>query len=128
MDSPRTKRILIVDDNPELAQSLALLLEMEGHHTVLATDPLAALELARQSSPEVCILDLELPIMDGYELAKRLRETPPTEETMLIALTGYGRDHNSRRAKEAGFAYHLVKPVDLSTLAKILDGTGPTQA
>jgi CheY-like chemotaxis protein len=128
MDSPRTKRILIVDDNPELAQSLALLLEMDGHHTVLAADPLAALELARQSNPEVCILDLELPIMDGYELARRLRETPPTEETMLIALTGYGRDHDWRRAKEAGFAYHLVKPVDLSTLAKILDGTGPTQA
>jgi CheY-like chemotaxis protein len=124
MGLPKAKRILIVDDNPELAQSLAHLLEMDGHHPMPATDPLAALELARQSNPEVCILDLELPIMDGYELAKRLRETPPTEKAMLIALTGYGRDHDARRSKEAGFAHHLVKPVDLGKLAKILEQAG----
>lgn len=124
MGSPKTKRILVVDDNPELAQSLADLLNMDGHQAVSATDPLAALTLARQNSPEVCILDLELPIMDGYELAKRLRELPSTEKAMLIAMTGYGRDHDSRRTNEAGFAYHLVKPVDLGALAKILEKAG----
>ena len=124
MRSPNAKRILIVDDNPELADSLAQLLQLEGFDVVTANDPLTALERARETSPEVCILDLELPIMDGYELAKRLHETPSTEKATLIALTGYGRDHDPRRTQEAGFAHHLVKPVDTGRLATILDKAG----
>ena len=124
MGLPNAKRILIVDDNSELAQSLAELLEVDGHRVVTANDPVTALDLARQSNPEICILDLELPIMDGYELAKRLHETPPTERAVLVALTGYGRDHDQRRTHEAGFAYHLVKPVDIGKLATILEQAG----
>lgn len=124
MGLPNAKRILIVDDNPDLAQALAERLAMDGHRPVLATDPLSALELARATHPEVCILDLQLPIMDGYELAKRLHETPPTERAMLIALTGYGRDHDPRRTQEAGFSHYLVKPVDLGTLERLVNQAG----
>ena len=120
-DSARAKRILLVDDNLDLAQSLKQLLELEGHQVAMVTDPLTALELAARAAPEICILDLELPIMDGYELAKRLRELPATKNAMLIALTGYGWDHDPRRSREAGFAHHLLKPVDTARLTRILE-------
>jgi CheY-like chemotaxis protein len=123
MGSPNGKRILIVDDNPDLAQSLKDLLELEGYHVATATEPVAALDLARTMAPEVCILDIELPIMDGYELARRLRESPATEHAMLIALTGYGRDHDQGRSREAGFDHHLVKPVDVALLSRIVEGS-----
>jgi len=116
------KRILLVDDNPDLAQSLKELLELEGHQVATVTEPLAALELARKAPPQICILDIELPIMDGYELAKRLRELPTTKDAMFIALTGYGWDHDPRRSLEAGFAHHLVKPVDTTRLTQIVAG------
>ena len=116
------KRILLVDDNPDLAQSLKELLELEGHQVATVTDPVAALELARKAAPQICILDIELPIMDGYELAKRLRELPAARDAMFIALTGYGWDHDPRRSLEAGFAHHLVKPVDTAGLVRIVAG------
>ena len=121
MGSRKAKRILVVDDNHELAESLSHILEREGYQVVTATDPVSALERARETNPEICILDLEMPIMDGYELAKRLREMPPTEHATLIALTGYGRDNDPRRAQEAGFSHHLVKPVDTGKLVAIID-------
>jgi len=127
MGSASAKRILLVDDNPDLAQSLKELLELEGHQVATVTDPVAALEQARKAAPQVCILDIELPIMDGYELAKRLRELPSTKDAMFIALTGYGWDHDPRRSLEAGFAHHLVKPVDTARLARIVAG-GTTAA
>jgi len=122
MASASAKRILLVDDNPDLAQSLKELLELEGHQVATVTDPVAALELARKAAPQICILDIELPIMDGYELAKRLRELPAARDAMFIALTGYGWDHDPRRSLEAGFAHHLVKPVDTAGLVRIVAG------
>ena len=120
--TPPRRRILLVDDNLELAQTLKELLEGEGHQVAIAIDPLAALEMAGKVTPEVCILDIELPIMDGYELAKRLRELSATSDTLLVALTGYGWEHDSRRSQEAGFAHHLVKPVDTARLIRIVEG------
>lgn len=116
------RRILLVDDNADLAHSLEELLQLEGHEVAMVTDPLAALELARQTAPDVCIIDIQLPIMDGYELARRLRELPATKDAMLIALTGYGWDHGPERSREAGFEHHLSKPVDTAQLARLVAG------
>lgn len=118
--APARRRILLVDDNAELAQSLKELLEQEGHLVAMVTDPLAAFDLAGRMSPDVCILDIEMPHMDGYELARQLRELPATRNAVFIALTGYGWDHDPRRSREAGFAHHLVKPVDTARLTSIV--------
>ena len=118
--APARRRILLVDDNVDLAQSLKELLELEGHQVDTVADPLAALDRAQTMAPEICILDIELPIMNGYELAKRLRELPQTKNALFIALTGYGWDHDPARSSEAGFAHHLVKPVDTARLTRIV--------
>ena len=119
MGSIRPKRVLVVDDNPEAAEALGELLQLAGHKVVTADDPIAALGVAQQFAPDVCILDIELTIMDGYELGKRLREQEPA--CVLIALTGYGQEHNRNRSEDAGFQHHLVKPVDGDRLARLVD-------
>lgn len=121
---PPGRRILLVDDNPEIAQPLKELLELEGHQVATETDPLAALQRAETLVPEICILDIDMPVMDGYELAKRLRELPGTKDAMYIAMTGYGWEHDSWRSQEAGFAHHIVKPVDTARLTRIIQGAG----
>jgi CheY-like chemotaxis protein len=120
--APAGRRILLVDDNADLARSLTELLQQEGHQVAMVTDPLAAFDLAGRTSPDICILDIQLPNMDGYELATRLRELPATRNAVFIALTGYGWDHDPRRSREAGFAHHLVKPVDTARLTSIVAG------
>jgi PAS domain S-box-containing protein len=113
--------VLVVDDNVDAAESLAVFLETEGHHVQLATEPYDALKKAAQSPPEVCILDLGLPRMDGYELARRLRhELPSGDRATFIALTGYGTEQDRIRSSAAGFHHHCVKPVDLGQLLDIL--------
>lgn len=121
MTNPHSKRILIVDDNLEGAEILKDFLETEGHQVATAAEPIGALDRAETFLPQVCILDIELPVMNGYELAARLRDTR-AKDSVLIALTGYGRDHDGRRSREAGFQHHLVKPVDLDRLARIVGG------
>ena len=118
------KRVLIVDDNADAAEPLKEALGREGHEVVVATDPVEALEKARSFAPEVCILDIQLPIMDGYELGIHLRGLPNTSRSTLIALTGYGQDHDRGRSQAAGFAEYLVKPIDLDRLLRIV-GTAP---
>lgn len=120
--TPAGRRILLVDDNPEIARPLRELLELEGHEVATETDPVAALDRAREMAPEVCILDIDMPVMDGYELARRLRELPGTKDATYIALTGYGWEHDSRRSHEAGFAHHMVKPVDTTRLTRLIQG------
>jgi CheY-like chemotaxis protein len=121
-------RILLVDDNADLAQSLKELLEHDGNQVAMVTDPLAAFELARRTSPEICILDIQLPNMDGYELARRLRELPATKDAVFIALTGYGWDYDPRRSREAGFAHHLLKPVDTARLTSLIASVPSSRA
>ena len=112
--------IMIVDDNDDAAAMLALLLEASGHRVAVKHDAATALELARQSVPDVCLLDIGLPEIDGNELARRLRADPATAGAKLIAITGYGQESDRRQTAAAGFDHHLIKPVDTNQLASIL--------
>ena len=114
--------VMVVDDNKDAADGLAMLLELEGHRVHVAYDPHAALERAQIEKPPVMVLDIGLPGMDGYELARRLRKNPDTTSATLIALSGYGQEEDRRRAREAGFDHHLVKPVDPERLSSLLVG------
>jgi signal transduction histidine kinase len=118
--SAAPRRILVVDDNVDAADSLARLLGLQGHEVRVAHDGLAGLEAARASPPELVFLDLGLPGVDGYEVARRIRRQPQTQGTVLVALTGWGQEDARRRSREAGFDHHLVKPVDLEALRALL--------
>jgi CheY-like chemotaxis protein len=113
------RRILIVDDNRDAADSLAMLCETENHVTRVAYSPAEALEAAQEFKPDVALLDIGLPGMDGYELAKRLRKKGETTP-LLIAITGYGQAEDRMRAQAAGFDLHFVKPVNVESLLKAL--------
>ncbi len=113
-------RILVVDDNADAAEMLAMMLELAGHETRVADDGPACLVLAREFRPDVAFLDIGLPGMDGYELARRLRDEPAGSVPVLVALTGWGSEDDKRRGKEAGFAYHLTKPVEADTVTSLL--------
>ncbi len=118
--SPRGRRVLVVDDNTDLADSMALLLRSWGYEVGLAHDGQAALAAARDRRPEVVLLDIGLPGMSGYEVARRLRDQAGLKGAFLVALTGYGRDDDRRRAQEAGFNCHLTKPVEPEVLQDLL--------
>jgi CheY-like chemotaxis protein/anti-sigma regulatory factor (Ser/Thr protein kinase) len=113
-------RVMIVDDNIDAAQSLAALLELHGHQTIIAEDAQSALASAASHPVQVFILDIGLPDMDGYALAGRLRALPATLNATLIALTGYGQAHDRLLSTAAGFDHHFVKPMDFMRLAEIL--------
>jgi CheY-like chemotaxis protein len=110
------RRILIVDDNEDARFLLSEILVAVGHEVRMAGDGVGALDLMKGFTPEVAILDIGLPVMDGYELATRLRETMATRAPHMIALTGYGQPADQERTRSAGFAQHLVKPVDVRRL------------
>lgn len=113
-------RVLVVDDNEDAADLLALALSRRGFDVRVAHDGPEALRVASELHPEVAVLDIGLPRMDGYELAERMREELPEQPLRLIALTGYGQPSDRARSAEAGFAAHLVKPVDLAQLERCL--------
>jgi PAS domain S-box-containing protein len=118
------KRVLVVDDNADAAESLAVLLRMAGHTVATAHTGPQALEAARAARPEVVVLDIGLPGMDGYEVARRLREQAGCERALLVALTGWGQEEDRRRSREAGFDLHLVKPVELEEMLSVLAAAG----
>ncbi|MBN1239198.1 MAG: response regulator [Gammaproteobacteria bacterium] len=118
----RQQRILVVDDNEDAAESLAQYMQAMGHHARVARDGPAALRIAAELEPDVALIDIGLPIMDGYELARLLQEEPRAAGVRLIAVTGYGQPSDRRRTREAGFVAHMVKPVDLRRLLELLDG------
>jgi CheY-like chemotaxis protein len=113
-------RILVVDDNRDAAQSLSLLLSSEGHEVLLAYDGYTALEAALAERPQVVLLDIGLPGMDGYAVARALRQHPALKMTHLIALSGYGRQVDYEQARTAGFNGYLTKPVDFNELQSAL--------
>jgi signal transduction histidine kinase/ActR/RegA family two-component response regulator len=113
-------RILVVDDHHDAGDSLATLLRLLGHQVRVAYDGAGGLEAARVFRPQVALLDIGMPGMDGIELGKRLRQEPEFENLLMIALTGYGRDEDRQRSSDAGFNAHLVKPVDVATLNGLL--------
>jgi PAS domain S-box-containing protein len=121
MRAAAPKRILLVDDNADAAQSLAALLEAEGHQVAMRDTAAGALQAALAEPPQVCILDIGLPDMIGYELAGRLRAQPALAGAVFIALTGYGQPGDRALSQQAGFDHHLVKPVDLRRLAALLE-------
>jgi PAS domain S-box-containing protein len=121
--SPR--RVLVVDDNEDAAESLALLLRVAGHEARTAYDGPTALTAVDAFRPEVVILDIGLPRMDGYEVARRLRERAAGPRPLLVTLTDYGQEDDRRRAGEAGFDAHLVKPADLAALHRLFAEPGP---
>jgi PAS domain S-box-containing protein len=123
---PAALRLLVVDDNRDSTESIALLAQMWGHNVRTALDGVTAVEEAKKHNPDVVLLDIGLPGMDGYQVARRLREDPNLTGVVLVAMTGYGREEDRRRAHEAGFQHHLVKPVDPSQLRTLL-ATQPTR-
>ncbi|MEO5676164.1 MAG: PAS domain-containing protein [Usitatibacter sp.] len=116
----RAVRVMIVDDNLDAAQSLAVLLESDGHHVTVRESARSALGDSSSQPPEVFILDIGMPGLDGYELARQLRKHPAAAGAVFIALTGYGHAHDRALSEAAGFDHHLVKPVDMRELARIL--------
>jgi PAS domain S-box-containing protein len=120
--SPGPLKVLVVDDNVDAAETLGLLLAAYGHEVVIEHDSLRALDRARNVAPDVCLLDIGLPEIDGRELARRLRAQPETADAVLVAVTGYGQQQDREQAFAAGFQHHLVKPVDAETLVRLLDG------
>ena len=113
-------RIMIVDDNEDAATMLGMLLEASGHDVMVEHGSLAALALAGEALPVICILDIGLPDMDGYELARSLRKIDGLKDALLIAVTGYGQESDRQRAFAAGFDHHMVKPVDAQKLLRIV--------
>ena len=108
------RRVLLVDDSVDAAEALSMLLETLGHEVRTMHDGTSALAIVDEFRPEVVILDIGLPGMDGFALARELRKRPSTRDVLLIALTGYGGDEDRLRARDAGFDHHLVKPVSFA--------------
>jgi two-component system, chemotaxis family, CheB/CheR fusion protein len=117
------RRVLVVDDNQDAAHALRLLLQTDGHEVMVAADGAAGLALAREHRPDVVLLDIGLPTLNGYEIATRIRADPALEGTVLIAVTGYGQMHDRARASASGFDHHLVKPVEFRALQDLLRET-----
>jgi CheY-like chemotaxis protein len=114
------RRILIVDDNKDSADSLAMLLEITGNKTYMAHDGVEAVEAIEKHRPEVVLLDIGLPKLDGHEVCRRVREQPWGKDIVVIALTGWGQEDDRRKSEEAGFNGHLVKPIDYDKLLELL--------
>lgn len=115
-----TCRILVVDDNQDGADLMAVLLRLQGHAVEVAHDGVSALKCAAAFDPDVVLLDIGLPGLNGYEVAKQLRDTSMQHPQCLIAMTGYGTDEDRRRTEEAGFDHHIVKPVEPAELNAVL--------
>lgn len=120
----RTQRVLLVDDNEDSTEPLSLLLQAKGHEIRVAVEGEEAISLAEAFQPHCVVLDLGLPGMDGFEVARRLRERPYGQSLVLVALTGWSGKDVRTRAAEAGFDYHLVKPVNWEELEHIVTAEG----
>jgi PAS domain S-box-containing protein len=123
---PQHLKILVVDDNVDAAAMLSMLLEASGHQVLAEHEAQRALARASVELPDVCLLDIGLPGMDGHELARRLRARPGTANAVLIALTGYGQEKDKKDALAAGFDHHLTKPVDIRKLTSLLSELSPS--
>src|SRR5262249_24527723 len=128
VQSATTRRILVVDDNRDAAESLATLLRMLGNSVRLAHDGPGALVLAKDFRPDVVLLDIGLPGMSGYDVCRKLRQQTGSQDVLYIAQTGWGQEEDRRRSREAGFDYHLVKPVDFGALEELLASRRPASS
>jgi CheY-like chemotaxis protein len=121
LSSASALRILVVDDHPDAAESMAALMQGAGHQSTVAHDGPAAIAIANSFRPDVILLDIGLPGMNGFEVARALKAAPETTGCVLIAVSGYGQAEDQRRSREVGFDHHLVKPADFAALERILD-------
>jgi two-component system CheB/CheR fusion protein len=117
----KPRRVLVVDDNEDQVQSLALLLKLLGHEVESARDGTSAVAAAKAFVPELALVDIGLPSVNGYDVARQIRKLPGLEKVVLVAQTGWGQEEDRRRSKEAGFDYHLVKPVEIDRVQELLD-------
>lgn len=115
------RRLLVVDDNVDAAFTLQMLLKLKGHQVDACYDGQNAIKAAESKPPEAILLDISMPGMSGYEVCRHIRETPWGKAIVIVALTGFGKEEDRQRTREAGFDGHLVKPVDLPTLMDLLN-------
>jgi CheY-like chemotaxis protein len=121
------RRILVVDDNKDSAESLGMLLRIMGNEVRTAYDGPSALEAAKEFRPDVVLLDIGMPGMNGYDVARTMRQMPEVKDAVLVAQTGWGKEEDRRRSSETGFNAHMVKPVDHDALQKLLASLEPVQ-
>ncbi len=119
-DHQQRLKVLVVDDNPDSATSLALLMKMMGNEVRFANDGLQALAAAEEFHPDLIVLDIGLPKLNGYDVCRHIREKSWGKQALIIAASGWGQEEDIRRAKEAGFDHHLVKPIDIATLKRLV--------
>jgi CheY-like chemotaxis protein len=123
------RRVLVIEDNADAQLSMKYLLEMWGHEVAVAGDGPTGVDSALSLHPDITLVDIGLPEMDGYEVARRIRNAPGGEQMMLVALTGYGTPEERSRAMQAGFDVHLVKPVEPEQLCRLVaEGPGAKHA
>ena len=118
--APAARRVLLVDDNVDAVDALAEILQMHGYETLVAHSGHGAVKTALSEHPDIILLDIGLPGMDGYDVARRLREGGARPDTLLVAMTGFGQATDFERSRSAGFHRHLVKPVDVRALLDLL--------
>jgi len=121
------RRILVVDDNADAADSLAMLLEVRGDEVRIAYDGPEALEAERSFHPDVVLLDIGMPKLSGYDVARRIRESRGSD-VLIVAITGWGQEDDRDRARDAGFSHHFTKPVDFEMLLDLIDRGAPRAA
>ena len=121
--SSQGERVLIVEDNADVALGFAAVVRLLGHKVEVALDGPRALQIAAKFKPTIALVDIGLPVMDGYEVARRLRAATESRPLKLVAVTGYGEEANREKSLEAGFDLHTVKPVELESIRSLLDGT-----
>ncbi len=126
--SPHRRRVLVVDDNHDAALSLAMVLEMKGNHAWTAHDGIEALDMAAEFQPEVVLLDIGMPRLNGHDVARRIREQPSGKAMVLIALTGWSQEADRDRSIAAGFDLHMTKPIDFDQLEQVLESLNPLSA
>ena len=114
------RRILVADDNSDAASSLGMLLEMMGHEVCIVHNGVEAVAKASTFGPDIILLDLGMPQLNGYEACARIRAQPSPKKTLIVALTGWTQDDKKQRSQQAGFDFHLIKPVELPALEKLL--------
>jgi CheY-like chemotaxis protein len=119
-----SRRVLVIEDNRDAREMFRMMLELAGHEVLEAEDGLGGLELLKASRPDVAVIDVGLPGLNGYEIARRFREEPDADGVMLVALTGYGTPEAVERSLQAGFDHHLIKPVNAEALQEIMRGDG----
>src|SRR5678816_897234 len=116
----RGLRVLVMEDNPDVARSMARLLAVAGHEVRVAQDGESGMSVAREFAPDAILLDIGLPVVDGLQVARWIRQEPGLRKVLLIALTGYGREADRQATRDAGFDHHLAKPVDFKAIESTL--------